>query len=838
MGADAGAAPRGQPCFVGREDVIEAVLGFLDEPGRGYRLRAGGTWGIGKTWLLDELDARSADRARVLHVRAGAHAPSPSAPGGSKPELDIVRNWNSYVDLVIDLTRSAPRTEEWGVLATQIHDSDQRVTEVRAEKIADELSVKVEIDVEGDMEATGGGAIASPTIGGGEPTARLEATIEAQRRQIEKRFARTLDQVGRASGAVILVDEFDRLRGYPVADWLLWLVTASDHAVVVIGTRVGGSMPAEGMRPLERMELGRFGAREVSTYLERRLGDEAVTEGLVERVLHFSDGLPQAVGMAADLVEQRRRTGGDVLLDDLGPKPQAATTDLLSTIVREVPEDDVRTLLREGRFARRIDADLIHYLLHDVRYDEGSAEQRQRADNALAKLREYSFVEDYDGEDDGLGRFRFHEYISRAKALPDDDTLRVDAEGVHARLAAYLMRRHDQWDEEHESEGVYRKLYKLESRDWQSLVREWLYHMSRLNRPETRAFAELAFARVFLQTFWWWGCYVRYDYCEALLADWEALVPRPRSWTARLHELLDAYPLGYQKLDEGDWAKVDRAMQALRDDGLGLGGPIPLDVDAVADDRALLHLNNRRWVRALTSLFRAHSYMYRSGAGDLAPPLFDDALVHLRAAGETSAVAWTTFELAELKLAMQDPDGASECLREVARLLAELTEANPDDRDYELLANVQRLHGDIAAANGDDLTAVDATARAVLRAYAFLNEPEPPDPYTVAFYEEMRERAARRLQDLAAKNDDDAGAAARRLLERLEILRRPFGLQGGAVTALQSGDRQALVALLPPPPRTLGEDARADETFALTSARVLHQVQQDPSDAELAEPPP
>jgi hypothetical protein len=833
VSAEDGAAEAGGRWFVGREDVLDTVLGFLDQPGRGYRLRAGGTWGIGKTWLIEEIRTRSAERAVVLRVKAGAHVPSATQAAETKPTtLDVVRNWNSFADLVIDLIRDAPATEEWGALAEQVHRSQQAVAQVRGENI----TLEFDIDAGGSIEASSEGAIASPIVHAGEPVARIEATIEAEKAQVQKAFARTVDNVGSASGAVILVDEFDRLRGHLVGDWLLRLVSAPERAVVVVGTRMGDAMPAEGTRPLERAELRRFSEREVETYLERRLGEPAVDGELVNRVLRFSDGLPQAVAMAADLVEQRRRSGGDLLLDDLTVKPSSATTELLSTIVREVPEEDVRKLLKEGRYARRIDADLIHYLLHDLRYEEGDDEQRQRADGALAKLRDYSFVEDYDGGDDGLGRYRFHEYITRAKAPADDHTLDVDEEGVHARIAAYHGRRHDQWDDEHDIDGPYRKLYKLESLDWQALAREWLFHMSRLDRPELREIAELAFVRVFLQTFWWWGCYVRYDYCEELLTDWEQLQPRPRKWTRSLHELLESYPTGYEKLDKGDWPKVERAMRALRDD-LHVGGRLTLDSDRFTDERARKHLSNRRWVRALTSLFRAHSYKFRSGAGELALPLFDDALAHFRADDASSAVAWTTFELAELKLALDDGSGASDGLRDAARVLTEISEEDPEDQDYELLANLQRLHGDISASGGDDWEpAVDATARAVLRAYAFLNEPEPPDPYTVAFYNEMRERAAQRLLDLRGKEGVDAESAASRLLERLEILRRPFGLEDGAGAALESGDRRTLLALLPPPPSKLGSDARADETFTTTADRVLLQVRTDPSDAQLAEP--
>jgi len=832
VGAEDGSAGENTRWFVGREDVLEAILGFLDEQGRGYRMRTGGTWGIGKTWLVDELHARAQDRAVVLHVKSGAYVPSASAEGATPETLDVVRNWNSYARILAKLVDSAPDTERWGALAEKTRAAQAAVIEVRPPP----LTFAPEIEAGRDVVAKDEARIASPTIYQEEPLERLQATIDTQRNLLEQAFAETVDDAGRTSGAVILVDEFDRLRGYPVADWLLQLVTAPKHAVVVVATRVAADEEAADTQAFERRDLEPFGKREVGLYLEHRLGKEAVEDALVDRVLRFSGGLPQAVGMAADLIEQRRHTGGELLLEDVSVDPSTATTELLCTIVRELPEEDVRQLLKESRFARRIDADLIHYLLCGMPYEEGSAEQRKRADTALAKLRDYSFVEEYEGDAADLGRLRFHEYITRAQAPPNDPTLDIDEEGVHAELAAYYEQRLDDFEEERSGETAYMQLYKLESPSWQALMREWLFHMSRLDRRETRERARLAFARVFLQTFWWYRCYVRYDVCDELVADWARLQPRVEALTARFRDLLAAYPLGYEKLDAGDWAKVEQVMRTLRDD-LGLDARIPLDDQGVDDERARKHLSNRRWVRALTSLFRAHSYRYRTGKGELAPRFFDDALEYFKAEDDPSAVAWATFEYAELKLELGDAAGAAKLLRESAKLLEEACEEDEENRDYELMANLQRLHGDIAAAGEDWDEAVDATARAVLRAYTFLDEPQPPDAYTVAFYGEMRERAAQRLLEVRELGGPEAAAkAAARLLEQLAILRGPFGLEDGAGKALEVGDREALVALLPPPPSALGEAAREDETFAETTQRVFQAVQQDPSDAKLAAP--
>jgi hypothetical protein len=120
--------------------------------------------------------------------------------------------------------------------------------------------------------------------------------------------------------------------------------------------------------------------------------------------------------------------------------------------------------------------------------------------------------------------------------------------------------------------------------------------------------------------------------------------------------------------------------------------------------------------------------------------------------------------------------------------------------------------------------------------YAFLNEPEPPDPTRLPSTRRCANVPPSACWTCGRKTARTREAAARRLLDQLEILRRPFQLEDGATTALASGDRGALVALLPPPPSTLGDDALDDETFATTAARVLNNVRKDPSDSALAEP--
>ena len=832
MGAGEGAA--GAPSwFVGRADLRTAVRSSL-ELGRGHRIDVRGTWGIGKTVLVDRLQEEARGEAEILRINAAAYIPYDDRTDGAKEHaLDYVRNWNSFVRAITDLVECASPTTEWNTLLTAVHEAAAEVTAVRAADIHD-VDIDIDIDVGGDVTVEGEGSVGDVTISAADPVATREATIDAQYELLRRKFVETVDSAGSA-GVLILIDAFGRLQGYRIADWLLRLATAPASAVVVITSRIRLDEIATPTRAVETNELRPFTPDEVREYLEHRIGVAVADESLVARVLDFSNGLPQAVGMAADLIEQRRRTGGELHLDDIAVDAAHARTALLSRIVDEVPEEDVKLLLKEGRYARRIDVDLVHYLLTAARYSDDGAE-KARADAAVGALRSYSFVEPFLGTaEDGLGRDAFHEYLTRAQPEPGDATLRVDQERVHATLAAYYERRLDDYDAEESEESSYKQLYKLESPKWQALAREWFHHASRLEQEDAREAARVAFIRSFLQTFWWWGCYVRYDFCEELLIDWERTQPeRDRKWIWSLRKILTSYPTGYQKLDKGAWGEVDAALRALCKT-VGVDKKVPLDDAGIADPAELKYRSNLRWVRALTSLFRAHSYRYRTGMATLALPLYDDALTYLEAEDETAARAWTEFELAEVHLLLRDPAKAAATLTEAARLVAAAAEEGEEPEDLELLANIQRLHADISETRGDDASAIDATARALLRAYAFLDCPEPPDPYTVAFYDEMRARAADRLGDVR-KRDGTAAAvrAAERLFERLEILRRPFPSDGtAAALEPEVPTRETLMELLPPPPATVGEKAREDAAFVTTAGLVLHAVRADPSDAAI-----
>jgi hypothetical protein len=212
---------------------------------------------------------------------------------------------------------------------------------------------------------------------------------------------------------------------------------------------------------------------------------------------------------------------------------------------------------------------------------------------------------------------------------------------------------------------------------------------------------------------------------------------------------------------------------------------------------------------------------------DLALADYEDALTYF--ADDDVAVAWTAFELAELKLELGDDGGALAGIRKAAPVAK-------DEGDYELLANLQRLRGDVAFASNAGAAAIGSSAgKAILRAFAFLLP--TPDFYTQAFYREQRERLAARLVELATRRGPaDAEAAAAPLAEELAPLRALVAVPDPSAvrTAIESRDPAVLAELFTPSLPPVGEAALADAAFEPSAMRARQAVDRDSADVELA----
>jgi hypothetical protein len=284
-------------------------------------------------------------------------------------------------------------------------------------------------------------------------------------------------------------------------------------------------------------------------------------------------------------------------------------------------------------------------------------------------------------------------------------------------------------------------------------MREWLHHRALADRApgfldRQRRASRLQFLRVFLDGFWWWGCYVEFPFCTTLLEDWES-TQQDVGWLEDVRLILNRYPTGWRKdeAEPGVWADVRSALIAARE-ACGLSGRA-----------GSLRTEDERHVRGLIDLFLAHASRYRRPIDEAerarlyvdAVRYYGEALLLFEADEDRWDGAWTLFERAELH---GEHGAEDEALEDWNAAVTIVRDEEMDDQ--ELAANLHRTIADIEARRGNAAESLAAMGRAVARAYLFQNRPHPPDVYTQRFYEELLERMGMLLRSLWSEADERA----------------------------------------------------------------------------------
>lgn len=807
--------------FVGREEIIAEVLRWVpDEQGRvpargeigpgspATRQHAYGTWGIGKTTLLDELERqlRATSEALILRVDAGEWVPTAEpGPESGLPLRSLHANFLQFVGMLehVCLSSKDLRDEALLVRKARAHVNVQR----------DAPKVETAVHAGGNISAQGESSIISVYLDEQRDEELCTKILEAAA-DVSAALAARIDEVVPKKGVVVLVDRFDRLAGHPVAQWLADL-TARTSRVAVVLTTTGGAAELDG-RPVRDAPLLPFTEAQTRHYLQTCLDPGAVTSEIVAEVAVASDGLPFAVALATDLLEQRQASGEPVTLEGVRLD---GFQHVLAVIVDEVPDPRVARVLRDGRLARRVDRGVIQWLLFGSD-DRRSREDWEQAGVVLGELQRYSFIHQVAAPAVAWGEtFRFHRYIRDTVRPNPPRALATDPEAVHRRLAELWLKRRD--DAESRSTGpsrTYGDWYFYEQAGWQVASLEWLHHAGQLTDESDRARVRLELARLFLEAFWWWGWYVPFDFCAQILDDWRRTQPADEHELAEAFgDVLDGYPPGWRKTGLGDWPRVRAALLKARM-LLGVQSYAKLEPRADAPrDEGLLEA--RRTVRALISHFLAHTYRYVTGAAAHASIFNDDALRWFEVNGQTVEQAWERCEMADFALECGDP---AQALQQASEALRMFVAAEDEEVDHELLANLHRVRaGATLAAAGDLRRSVREMALAVVRAYTFLVRPHQPDPYTTAFYAEVRDRAGLLLQAIGRESGADTQLeAAGWLYDDLARLRADEPRPAPAADALLAagGDATALADLLTPPVPVLGADATvlaAESTVSL-----------------------
>jgi hypothetical protein len=398
---------------------------------------------------------------------------------------------------------------------------------------------------------------------------------------------------------------------------------------------------------------------------------------------------------------------------------------------------------------RRFDTPMLEHLL-------GIGRDRARA--LTERLEEYSFVRrQYTG---AAGQLTVHRFIRDygARLLQDRDPVRYRE--LHQSAERYYQQRLTDYP------TSYTAWFQYEDDRWQADEREWLYHVAHLDGPG-RANARLGVARLFFDTFWWWGNYLPFSFCDEVLDEWADIAEvqgdeQNRAWGENLRRVYNLYPKGWRReQDRAGWRAVRQSLLYLRERGK-LDGPN-------------LASRTARHVRGILDIYLADANRYLNPRDPSVGGLLDDARKQFEANGDDDQwnLSWLPFQAADAAIGRGDAGEATTLVDGLVRELRRQEEAakepevpdaaggergeqrpdggQPDepeaDDDRELRANLHRIYADAAWIRKDVHLALDFHARAVLHAYHF-QLANDIDEYSATFLTEMHERAVERLAEL------------------------------------------------------------------------------------------
>jgi hypothetical protein len=681
--------------FVGRKAILAQILGGAVEPDRASRFFVvQGMPGGGKTELLNQLQRRVAKgegtaQGTVIFVRGGDYEVIGGRPGAQ--EFDQGSEFRQFKAL---LQETIPDEVEGATDAWPVTEA-------------------------GPMLPGLGGRPRprDPRDGAHDPGLIIEQTTEAM-----TKLAADLALQGRR--LLLLIDDFHLLAGRPLGDWVLRLLTGIRGADIVLAhLLMSASTPAATLglqwpSTAVPISLGNLDHDEVARYLTAHPGVGPSVAGIVEPVWEFTAGHPQALVLTADLIrENPLEAVRDIKrLHALEGGLARQLEVLVERLFRAIGDAELRDALYSLSVTRHFDLALLTRLLEvDERHGQTLVDQ----------IRQFSFV-----TETGDGRFlTVNDFVRRIGRANHVDWTR--GQRIHALAANYF---HELIvDETADDENWAQAWLHLEDRRFQTFEKNWLYHLGHLEGRQRRA-GRLEIARIFLDAFWWWGCYAPFPFCEEILADWMSATSDDaddRAWGEALRIVYDSYPKGgrLERAPRAQWVRVRRYLRYLWDHG-GF---------AQQSDELL-----PRHVRSVLDMFLADALRYLNPADARVDEHLDDAVAQLDGT-DAFMVAWLSHPRSELALQRGQVTQAMELAADGARKHYDL---GVDD----LIACLHRVYADALWSRGEHPLALDGYTRAVAFGYRtqiFTH----PDSYTIAFQAEMIDRCLERMAELYADGE-------------------------------------------------------------------------------------
>lgn len=735
--------------FVGRQAEIDEVLTLVGSPHQGTVIDVVGVRGVGKSALLGQLVVEVRRQGGVL-TRA---ADMVEFVDGYR---DDVGTRASLAVLEHTLAQSRRLMHEWADDLGGAFDAVWNLFE--ANRHAFSLVVNQSINVSGNARAS------QLDLDGDFSVAITEEQLKQKVREaqadVDDAFVDAWTRYTRPGRRMLIaIDSFERCADDELGRWIVRMGLRLPNVTMVLARMPGDDdLPVQSER-LRHRWLANFSPAEVGTYFKRRTLGVDVAPDIVEVVHEFTEGHPGGVILVGELFNERgpetttsrelRRT-----LARLPSVPQEAWASLVDEILTSVRGRDA---VRAAAVVSSFDQSMLAALLGAGQGGEANLHDASRAIGELTAYRLLTPVLTTSGQP--TDRWRMHEFIRQSvgQRLRSSDGHTWLA--MHASAAAHYFQAMQACEDGRE--GSYGSWYKYEHVDWQRYKREWLYHAGQLGHRRTQTRAQ--FAQVFLEAFWWWGCYLDFDFNRHLLDDWDwataawAPPPGPDAGEAErkrdeefgdaLRFILTHYPKGHLKPATAPWAEIAEQLRLLR----RLCG-----IDRARQEQTEEHAEAAAVTDAFINVFLAHTCRFVDPADERTDRYYDRARAAFEEMDDGWTVAWIDLERADVALDRRAYDEIAPLLARSAARVLEFGRDDEESWDHELMANLHRVHADQLWQQGDLAGAGRAYARAVTDAYWFQGFPHPADLYTQKFYLEITQRAALRVQELSARNDEAA----------------------------------------------------------------------------------
>ena len=300
---------------------------------------------------------------------------------------------------------------------------------------------------------------------------------------------------------------------------MLELVTDLDNALVVVPRLPNAAPPDVAVD----IPLGRLSRDEIRDFARQCLPMHELSDWLIVGIEDATKGHPEAVCLAMELLQRFDAPEAAAAAAELGSLPADLAQKRARMVETILGRDGLAAeqLLRDCAVMRKFDAAMLEAVVGPG------------AD--IDQLRLYSFVEEAADPRDGF--FRLHPAVRRKLAYRLDKFDRARFLQLHRLAAEHCATWISEYEEEEDIDAAslsYDSWYRYEDPAWQAAKREWLYHQTRASSSGKgeRELGRLRFTRVFLDAFWWWGCYLDFPFCQTLLDDWRT-TQEDSDWTVR-----------------------------------------------------------------------------------------------------------------------------------------------------------------------------------------------------------------------------------------------------------------------------------------------------------------